>query len=496
MIKYGTTLLVLLVVVAALCTTAVAADASTCKLELKRLEPLPVSGISVSQLPADYLLRRAIRPQSYFMQAGVIRRTVSSTKAFSDVITKELDEYGSEHPFRGVATLGSGHYGFVLDTKPAESDAANEAKEENEADEAKPAPPKPIAYNRLYFDLNGNGDLTDDKVIEAKPAQQRYQSLPATARPTSSYARFQFPRVDLKIDVDGKKADYAFFFSVYSRATSSYSYASASLMAAAYREGEIELNGKRHRIVLIDGNSNGRFDDAFTVRDLNGRPYPTYGDTLMVDPETASGATAIGYDLPGQQLSKLATVDGGLYDLEVLAGGSQLSMTPYADPIGYVETDTKGLRAVIYGDKGLARISGDDAKPTPVPVGKWKLVSYTIQSVAEQQPEKTPDEEKGPVMRMPRISYVAARGSADSQAFEVGEGETVTGVFGPPYKPVVSAPESVQGGQTVRLGMALVGAGGEQCASLIVEGSRPPQPELTITTPDGEEVHTGKFEYG
>ena len=29
-------------------------------------------------------------------------------------------------------------------------------------------PPSATAFNRLYFDLNHNGDLTDDKVIEAE----------------------------------------------------------------------------------------------------------------------------------------------------------------------------------------------------------------------------------------------------------------------------------------------------------------------------------------
>ena len=110
---------------------------------------------------------------------------------------------------------------------------------------------KTVAYERLYFDVNHNGDLTDDQVIEAKAAQ----SMPA------NYANAAFPAVDLKIDVDGVQVAYAFTMSVYSYAAEEYSYANASLNAAAYREGEMVIDGKNRRVVVVDSNSNGRYDD-------------------------------------------------------------------------------------------------------------------------------------------------------------------------------------------------------------------------------------------
>ena len=59
-------------------------------------------------------------------------------------------------------------------------------------------------YDRLYFDLNRNGDLTDDKPIEARP------------RGLFSGGSAEFPRVDLTLDVEGTKLDYSFFVTAYS----------------------------------------------------------------------------------------------------------------------------------------------------------------------------------------------------------------------------------------------------------------------------------------
>ena len=54
---------------------------------------------------------------------------------------------------------------------------------------------------------------------------------------------------------------------------------------------EITINGEKKRIVLVDNNSNGRFDDLATVttRTVGDREYayPLAGDVLIIDPPTA-----------------------------------------------------------------------------------------------------------------------------------------------------------------------------------------------------------------
>ena len=59
------------------------------------------------------------------------------TPEFSKVISKEPSAYNSQHPFRGVAKLGSQHFGFVFDTRQSltAKEEAAEKKEEAKSDD-------------------------------------------------------------------------------------------------------------------------------------------------------------------------------------------------------------------------------------------------------------------------------------------------------------------------------------------------------------------------
>ena len=151
-------------------------------------------------------------------------------------------------------------------------------------------------YDRLYFDKNRNGDLTDDPVIKANSKFANF-----------GYTHSSFPQVDLKVTVEGKKIDYAFRFrsgTHKQRNAGDETYMHASLNASAYRHGQIDLDGQTHRIVLIDFNSNGRFDDCWKVDSRiithDGAIYPTNGDLLLIDPDTKN-RNYYGYDITDRQ---------------------------------------------------------------------------------------------------------------------------------------------------------------------------------------------------
>ena len=496
------------------------AGAQTCKLELKRLKSADQSrGLNLT----DYMFRTTY-PQSFYMQVSSGRVTGQSND-FSKIVKKEPAKYVSKNPFRGVAKLGTQQYAFVLDAEPPKSDSEKKAEAESKPSTSaislllakKPGEESaPERYSRLYFDLNHNGDLTDDEVIKALPSQGIFPS---------SYSRSQFPRVDLTVDADGTKLDYAFSFSVYSNTSGSRSYANASLSAAAYREGEITLEGKKRRIVLLDFNSNGRFDDEFAIRDdvntPDGKVYPTYGDVLLIDPDATPRGYLNPYDVTccdgREQVSKLINLDGRFYELEITPAGDQLTLTPCSLPMGQVTNPNDGFRALVYSDKGVVKITGEGSKPVALPEGDWKLFSYTIDqsgyAEAEKKEEKKEAHEERSLLQAlsdalvgsaasiarpaSRTSYtmVSAQATKDVAVVKVRKGKTVAMPFGPPYKPVVKV-EYRQASGTVSLGMSVVGSAGEICSNLMVDGAKPSDPEFTITTAGGEEVESGNFEYG
>jgi hypothetical protein len=433
------------------------------------------------------------------MQVGVdANQTGSSNQVkFSDVIRRE-PEYQSSQPFRGVATLGTQNFGFALDSNTPDKRTT----------EKKSRSSKPIHYQRLHFDLNGNGDLTDDEVIKA-------ETRPGIRFP-SSYASYTFPRVDLTIDAGGTKIDYAFRFSAYSNASGTYQYVSASLNSAAYREGYITLDGKKRRMIIVDYNSNGRFDDRSEISDTrtsDGSVYVMPGDMIYVDFDPNQTAYSYGYDPTTsdsqQYVAKLLAVDDRYYEMKVTPAGDQLELTPSKTEIGYVTNPNLGYRAVIYGDGGFVKIRGDESGKAAVPVGKWKLASYTIDRTGFKE---KPEEESSEPSLLEALSnaflsggtssgsssgftMVSARGTQDYPEIEVRKDETASLPFGPPFKPVVTVSYR-QGTNKVALEMSLKGASGEACSNLMVNGRRPPDPHFTIKAPDGTEVESGKFEYG
>lgn len=509
--------------------------------------------------PAEYQFR-ATYPQSFHNQfqeasaAGRVRVQIGGMEdqdaAFKRVVKKEPAKYACKHPFRGVAKLGGQDFAFAFDavgTKPddteekekkAKEEAEKKAAEEKEkksksslldslsralvGEESASTPARPgkaIVYNRFYFDRNHNGDLTDDKVIEPEPSGERYYS--------ANYARAQFPVVTVSLEADGTKYDYSFTVNVtYQAMNDQMAYAWASFNAAAYREGEITLDGKKHHVAVIDFNSNGRFDDVMKLRDVRsrgGEVYPEYGDVLLLDPDATLPVYLNPYEMSSSgnryNVSKLVSIEGKYYDLTISPSGDKLRFTAATPSLGYVTNPNDGFAAVVYSDKGFLKIRGEKSKPVPLPEGSWKLLSYTIERTgteSEKPAAEAPAKKEGqkqqtllesllkaaagtatmasPV-RQVRITTVTAQATLDYKAVEVRKGETAVLPFGPPYKPVVRV-DYVSGPGQVRLGMTLVGSAGERCTNMMVRGSRPSKPEFTVSNPKGEVVYRGTFEYG
>ena len=537
-------------VVAMLAAVALA-RAETCTLELKRLESQGRSG-------SDYIYR-ATSPQHFFVQMGKNMPRMGDqqqTAAFKKIVKKE-PKYESDFPFRSVAKLGSQEFAFALDAvlpTPAPKDGKPDG-EKAKAEDKKPKADSAVAkladqllkavapaetpslvainYNRLYFDFNRNGDLTDDKVVEAEPEQG---ARPMTSG-RQSYWQFQFPRLDVTIDAEGTKLDSSFFLTGQVMVSPDFSYASISLNAAAYREGDITLDGKKRHIVLIDFNSNGRFDDQIKIVKVmisrGGQPvseiHPQQGDMLLVDPNPSKPGIDSPYDITSgdsrHYVSKLVNIDGRFYGLKISPAGDKLTLDPSSTLLGNVTNPNDGFRAVIYSDQSFLKIRGNKGTPVPVPEGEWKLLSYTINQTERPEPSKPAEKKEewlkedslwqslvktaesllgggtrpvSPPVSRSRNSVVTAQATAAYTAVKVGKGETVELPFGPPYKPVVTAyPMGDQNGaKQMSLQMSLVGSTGEVCTNMMVDGGRPSKPEFTITDDKGKVIEQGSFEYG
>ena len=206
---------------------------------------------------------------------------------------------------------------------------------------AKPAPVKDFSYNRLYFDFNHNGDLTEHKAIEA-PADS--QGFPSIISAVMWYARFRVSTDQRHDHVDGTKLDYSFSLEGYANFSASDGMVMVSVSSAICREGDITLEGKRHHVVLLDCNSNGRFDDenkiAENIRMASGQLYPEPGDMLLLDPKPGGLAYDSPYDATSSDyrcpVTKMVMIDGKWYHMKISPAGDKLTLTPTTAALGSV----------------------------------------------------------------------------------------------------------------------------------------------------------------
>ncbi len=395
--------------------------------------------------PAVEYFLRMTQPQHFHIQLG--EGAEEAETRFRRTVRRE-PEYQVPVPLRGVVKLGSHQFAFALD-----------------------AVGKRVAgYNRLYFDFNGNGDLTDDEPIDA---------IDVSGTPAGGIVQSRFPPVDVELDIDGATVDYALLLTALA-GQKPVPFASASVYAGMVREGFVQQGSSRVRLVLVDQNTNGRFDDQVAIRMVGGRVIPTEGDLLLVNPNprnVLSADATMGRDR--HYVSRTVCIGRHFYEMEVSPAGDRLTLSPKELALGFVTNPSPGYRAVAYSDRyGAVMLSGTKGTKIPLPAGPWRVANYSIDAGA---------------MTGGQTAVTATCGDA-YPAVEVVEGETVELPFGAPFRATVAAARTAPG--RVGLSLAIAGAAGERVTSLYVNGRRPPAPRFVITDSEGAVVHQGAFEYG
>jgi hypothetical protein len=497
--------------VATVLAATAAVRAETWPLEIRHLDANELCAAAVRNL--SFLTGG--KGTSHIRMPGMEEQGEEQAAAFKRIVKKE-PTYLSKNPLRSVIKLGSREYAFALDAVPpkpaADSDSAL-GKLQEKLLKALSSQNFVPAYNRLYFDCNGNGDLTDDGVTEAQQASGMNQP-----------GKCQFSPVKVTIDIDGTKFDYSL---VVSSSTSLVPGGGLITVinfgSATCREGDITVDGNEHHVVLLDFNCNGRFDDQPTPaaenRPLGLPPTPRPGDVLLVDTDDSGMRWVSANSLTGPKnsnqlmVSRVVALDGRFYDMQVSPSGDKLTLNP-TKQLGNISNVPDDFHAVIYNDTGILRVRGNKAAPMALPEGQWKLLSYEIEVADYHKPQPSDEkkEKEEPVMRemgkgqmlvpgggtlpMGHRTLIMAKATADCKSLVIRAGDTLAIPFGPPFRPVVTAGKMNPDGETLPLALALIGLGGEQVNNVAVEGQRPPKPTFTITDDKGKVIEEGNFEYG
>lgn len=451
-----------------------------CKLKLVRLQPV----MSGKPWPEDEQFVRFAR-SLYFrqdMENNVLDKgSQKAEKDFRAIVKKEPKEYNAQHPLRAVLVLAGNKYALVLDKQSKKS----------------------LGYDRLYFDLNGNGDLTDDVPIDVPDAYKTAESVTSDKGWIST--EYPFPRVDLKIHAEGREWDYSFF--LISNTTTHDKkevFIQARLIPAAYRQGDITLQGKKRQIILVDWNVSGRFDvpvsfasDGKGVEEFLG----TYGTDIVFDKDVLLEKHLSYMSEHRQFLAKMNALGGRFYNIKVTPGGDELTCTSVAVPMGRIALPPQMQCNVwLISEQGLLALDLQNDTPVNVPVGKWRLLNYTLwrfddkghktaQAGATNKSGANVATSKSSVVKSPDIIYLNTSDTRPCDPIIVVANQTTTLKIGPPFTPTLAVERK---GEVAMLGLEVRGIGHEKVDCHDTQGKQ----KLRITDPQGKIVEQGSFEYG
>lgn len=348
-------------------------------------------------------------------------------------------------------------------------------------------------YNRLYFDANGNHDLTDDPVIDGTVQMVQFGSV-------------SFPAIDTVVEVDGKLLPYSFRSQVYQFGVTKEGEVSAATIErnmqfnlsvnCCYR-GQFSLDGQSYLVALGDSNCNGYFNDKLSLRQdvVYGERHPVYpeGDHIYL-------TTGEALDYYGRQVcSDKVLLDGKLLDLAISTPESKLTLTPCTEKVATLRLPMETERLTLYAPDGKHSILMYKAgKEINIPPGDYRLLSYLTVS----------KDSKGDLWRL------CAGGTEESPTVTVGGNGSATLPFGAPYLPFAEVPEwSKQnfnrGVSEVYLTFFIEGQGKELATDLShtsgtltdiplskSDSTRPKEPSYKIMKSDGTIVAQGTFAYG
>ena len=382
----------------------------------------------------------------------------------------KLPEVTGENPLYALVELGTGKFLAVFDQRAAKDEF----------------------YNRLRFDVNGDGQLADDETFS--PQQENLDQ---------DFAYVTFPPIDVETNAGGPSVPYCFRVNVYAHMREEIKrigipeamkrgYMRARLELNCGYSGEFEVGGKKYHAVLADANANARFADTVHVERHEGMPdnqalYPQ-GDQLYL-----STNREFNYR-DGMAMGHMLHLAGTLYDVAIDLPAKRMTLTPVTTPLKTLDLAAAPTRMVVYTkDEARAVMLYEPGDSAGVPEGAYHLAQYQLQRKDDQ----------GDLWRLDAV------GTPKTPEVDVGSrGGTLK--FGEPYVPIAEVPQGMGAGMgEVQLAFRVEGAAYEAITDLAhVEGGktkiplsprnqqRPKEPAYKIVTGDGEVVTQGVFEYG
>jgi RNA polymerase sigma-70 factor (ECF subfamily) len=248
---------------------------------------------------------------------------------------------------------------------------------------------------------------------------------------------------------------------------------------AFYREGKVVLEGKTHRVVLVDADFDGRFNESFVPPAVN-RIDPGC-DVLAIDLDGDSGFFGGQHgDVPEiMPLCKLINVDGRYYQIKAAEDGCTVEFRRVEPQFGVLDLGGKAVELELWSNAGRQRLSGA-GQAWRLPAGRYGVAALDLTEI-----------EGGD-----RWVFEMFRAEAGQlKDFEIKPGRTTAFKVGPPFQ-IRASMERLVRNPDVTVGFELRGQAGELYSGAPKRnGKEPPEPSFKILNGAGQIVQSGRFAY-
>ncbi|MBI4881198.1 MAG: hypothetical protein HY812_16305 [Planctomycetes bacterium] len=384
----------------------------------------------------------------------------------------KLPELTGARPLYATLTLGETDFLVVLD-RVAEKDGF---------------------YNRIRFDRNDNGDLTDDPVLLG--------DLAPFGDIKQYYVSFD-DEVSVEYRLGGTVLPYRLGFSLQGQDQEEGAGDDAprfiyfGVAAACHYAASFTLDGASYQVMLGDGDCNGAFSNTARI-DENmhlsaDQPIYAQGDSLYL---TAEKKFSRGDDF---LLGDLLVLGESIFTVKVDTAARTLTLAPAQGDLVPLKLSQAPERLLLLERSFAHCVMMHRPAIARIPAGDWRLLSYALLRTGKE----------GDLWRL------EAAGSGATPFVSAAPGAEALLEFGEPYLPLAQVSEwSLQnmqenGATEASLAFNVQGrvqefltdlrrlAGDKSSIALSRSSTdRPAEPTYTIVTASGENVAEGTFEYG
>jgi RNA polymerase sigma factor (sigma-70 family) len=248
---------------------------------------------------------------------------------------------------------------------------------------------------------------------------------------------------------------------------------------AFYRDGKVVLEGKTHRITLVDSDFDGRFNESFVPPAVD--RYNPGCDVLAIDRNGDSEFfTRQPSDLPEiMPLCRLIDIDGRYYQIEVAEDGSTVEFRRADPQFGVLDLGGKTVELELWSDAGRQRLHASGGT-WRLPAGRYGVVSLKLIEIDAGN----------------HWEFEMFRAEAGQlKDFEIKPGQTTTFKIGPPFQ-IRGSMERPPRNPGVTVGFELRGQAGELYSGVPKRnGQETPAPSFKILNGAGQMVQSGRFAY-